>query len=274
LQQQLRRHLETLPVDDDREKRSDDDDSNNNVDFDIGVTWWALILAIFGSAALCGFAGYFFICRRMQARSRSEDFTSKVITAPDTPWIQPGNRSHHQQHRSGGSGGGGGESNSMANSLNAIGGNGIGGNGRNGTMHGGGGGGGGGEGGSGSMEGGHGAAASTFAQMTTPAVDYLGQELRQSASQLSNSGPRDFRQALMHDDDEARDILMRSRVLYDDQQQVDNQTNHSHSQNQNQDQNQNIAFLLSHHSLLPRGGADGDYEAMSPAGGSNAQLTF
>ena len=229
----------------------------------LGGSWWALILAIFGSAALCGFAGYFFICRRMQARSQSEDFSSKVITAPDTPWMQHGHRN-------------GSESSVVNPFLNSSGGTSA--QPSHGMYGGRSGGGGGGEG-----NGAIGAGCLQFAQ--TPVAH--GTQRPRSSSHLSNNGPRDFRQALMHDDEEARDILIRSRVLYDD--------HHANTQTANEQRtakygcpphrysssssSSSSSLSGSLNPLSPPLGRDpdGEYEAVTPDGGSdggmsNAQL--
>jgi hypothetical protein len=137
-----------------------------------GVTWWGLVLVILGSAALCGFVAYFFVCRRMQARSRSEDFSSKVITAPDTPWMRTGSEGSITTFTVGG----GGSSSRGGPSSPSTGG-----------------------------------ASSPLARSVRRA---------RSASK-HDSGQRDFRQALMHDDEEARDILIRSSVLYAEDNNVD-----------------------------------------------------
>ena len=103
----------------------------------------------------------------MQNRSRSEDFSAKVVTVPDTP-LESGRRDEVGRH-----------------SRDHI--IGVGPTNQNGRE--------------------------SRASLHTPQRNSGDLRLTYSASQSST---RDFRQALMHDDEEATDILFRSRVLYDE----------------------------------------------------------
>ena len=131
------------------------------------VSWWVTILIIFGISAFFGLASYIFVCRRMQNRSRSEDFSAKVVTVPDTPWDR-GRRDEVGRHSRDDIMGGGPTNQNGRESR---------------------------------------------ASPHTP--ERNSGDLRHTYS-ASQSSTRDFRQALMHDDEEATDILFRSRVLYDE----------------------------------------------------------
>jgi len=146
--------------------------------------------------ALCSF--YFKqqqqqVCRRIQARSKSEDFNSKVPTAPDVPSFAT-QSNNNKRHGGGVPSSGPGYRGDGDRWNNKVGGGGARAVDRGGVGRGGSGGGG--------TGGGGGERRNDTAN-------------RYQAETGGDSNAGDFRQPLMHDDDDAREIFMRADVLFD-----------------------------------------------------------